>query len=365
MSDNTLFTEHNLQGLKLKNRVVMAPMTRSRAVEANTANELIAKHYEQRAEAGLIITEGTSPSPNGLGYPRIPGLFNEAQTAGWKKVTEAVHAAGSKIFLQQMHTGRIAHIKNLPEGAEVLAPSAVKVADAFGQMYVDGEGMLPLTPARAMTTEEVESTIQEYIDSAKAAVKAGFDGVEIHGANGYLVNQFINPKSNQRADAYGGSIEDRARFVVKIAEGMAAAIGTEKVGLRISPYGVFNDMGAFEGIDEQYGYIASEMNRIGIAYIHLADMSAMTKVPVPDSIRQLLRDNFKGTFILNGAYDKQRANDDLNEGKGDLVAFGVPWIANPDLVTRMKEGIDLAQPDQATFYTPGAEGYTDYNRAGA
>ena len=362
-NNNKLFSKHNLKGADLENRVVMAPMTRSRAVDQNKANALMATYYEQRSEAGLIITEGTSPSVNGLGYPRIPGLFNEAQSESWQQVTDAVHKAGSKIFVQLMHTGRISHVKNLPVGGEVLAPSAITAAAPFNQMYVDGEGMLELTQPRAMTTEEVKAAVNEYVESAKLAVKAGFDGVEIHGANGYLINQFINPKSNQRNDEYGGSIEGRARFVVEIAEGMATAIGAEKVGLRISPFGIFNDMGAFEGIDEQYEYIAKEMSRIGIAYIHLADMSAMTKVPVPDSIKRSLRAKFEGTFVLNGAYDKDRAEQDLEAGHGDLIAFGIPWIANPDLVTRMKEGTALSAPDQSTFYTPGEQGYTDYPRA--
>lgn len=357
MSEYKLFSEFKLGDITLKNRVVMAPMTRSRAVEKNTANALIAEYYEQRSEAGLIITEGTSPSPNGLGYPRIPGLFNQQQVEGWKLVTEKVHAAGSKIFVQLMHTGAVGRIENLPADAQVISPSGIHVS---GKMYVDGKGPLDHSVPSAMTTEQVKSTIQEYINAAKLAIEAGFDGVEIHGANGYLVEQFINPKANQRTDEYGGSIENRSRFAIEIAQGMADAIGKGKVGIRLSPFGVFNDMGEFEGIDEQFEYIASAMNKIGIAYIHIVDHSHMGAPEVPQRVKDIIRNNFEGAYILSGGYNKERAEKDLQANKGELVASGVPFIANPDLVTRMKKDIALANPDQNTFYTPGVQGYTDY-----
>ncbi|MFT6972158.1 MAG: N-ethylmaleimide reductase [Roseivirga sp.] len=360
MSEYKLFSEFKLGDITLKNRVVMAPMTRSRAVEKNTANSLMSEYYEQRSEAGLIITEGTSPSPNGLGYPRIPGLFNQGQVEGWKLVTEKVHAAGSKIFLQFMHTGAIGHIENLPADAQVISPSGILVS---GQMYVDGKGMLDHTAPTAMTTEQVKSTIQEFINSAKLAIEAGFDGVEIHGANGYLVEQFINPKANERTDEYGGSNENRSRFAIEIAQGMADAIGKDKVGIRLSPYGVFNEMGEFDGIDAQFEYLAKELNQIGIAYIHVVDHSHLGAPEVPQKVKDIIRDNFKGVYILSGGYTKERAEKDLQANKGELVAFGVPFIANPDLVTRMKKDLALSNPDQSTFYTPGVQGYSDYPKA--
>ena len=364
MSDNQLFSSYHKGGISLKNRVVMAPMTRSRAVVHNTPNELMAEYYEQRAEAGLIITEGTAPSPSGLGYPRIPGLYNQAQADGWKLVTDAVHKHDSKIFLQIMHTGRISHEKNFPEGGKFVAPSAIAVGAPFNQMYVDGEGMLEIGTPAEMTANDINEAIAEYVKSAELAIEAGFDGVEIHAANGYLPNQFINPKSNQRNDEYGGSIENRARFVIEVTRQTVEKIGADKVGVRLSPYGVFNGMGEFEGIDEQYVHIAKALNALNIAYIHLADMSAMTQVPVPFSIKEEMKAAFDGTLILNGAYDAARAGRDIAEGKTDLVAFGIPFIANPDLVTRLKDGIELSAPDQATFYTPGPEGYTTYPKAG-
>ncbi|WP_305982999.1 alkene reductase [Roseivirga thermotolerans] len=356
---SNLFQPYEKGALHLKNRVVMAPMTRSRAI-GNMANELMAEYYAQRAEAGLIITEGASPSPNGVGYPRIPAIYNKEQASSWRQVTDAVHEKGSKIFLQIMHTGRVSHEKNLPKGGRVLAPSAIGVEAPFDKMYVDGEGMLPISEPQAMTLEEVKSTIKEYAETARLAVEAGFDGVELHGANGYLINQFLNPKSNQRTDEYGGSGENRSRLLLEVTKATIDAIGKDKVGVRISPYGVFNSMGAFEGIDAQYEFIARQLNAMGIAYLHMADMSAMTQVPVPDSIKQTLRREFSGTLILNGAYAKDSAQKDIEQGKADLIAFGVPFIANPDLVTRMKENLPLAQPDQSTFYTPGAQGYTTY-----
>ncbi|MFT6055250.1 MAG: N-ethylmaleimide reductase [Roseivirga sp.] len=360
MSEYKLFSEFKLGDITLKNRVVMAPMTRSRAEEENKANSLIAEYYEQRAEAGLIITEGTSPSPNGLGYPRIPGLFNQAQVEGWKLVTDRIHKAGSKTFIQLMHTGAVSQAGNLTKDAKVISPSGKLVS---GQMYVDGKGMLDHTVPSAMTKEEIKETIQEFINSAKLAIEAGFDGVEIHGANGYLVEQFINPKANERTDEYGGSNENRCRFATEIAQGMSDAIGKEKVGIRVSPYGIFNDMAEFEGVDAQFEYLAKELNQIGIAYIHVVDHSHLGAPEVPQKVKDIIRDNFKGVYILSGGYTKERAEKDLQANKGELVAFGVPFIANPDLVTRMKKDLALSNPDQSTFYTPGAKGYSDYPRA--
>jgi len=233
-----LFSETVLGPLKLQNRLVMCPLTRNRAID-NIPNALMAQYYAQRASVGLIITEGTSPSPNGLGYPRIPGIFSAAQVAGCKPITEAVHAKGAKIFIQFMHCGRIAHVLNLPAGARVLGPSAVAAA---GEMYTDAEGMKPHPVPQAMTEADIKTAIEEFSQAAKNAVAAGFDGIELHSANGYLLEQFIRPNSNQRTDRYGGSIENRARFVLEVAEAVIGAIGKDRVGIRLSPFGVFNDM---------------------------------------------------------------------------------------------------------------------------
>lgn len=354
----SIFDKFNANGLTLKNKIVMAPMTRSRASAEHVPTPIMAKYYEQRSGAGLIITEGTSPSPNGTGYPRIPGIYNKEQVAAWKPVTEAVHKAGSKIFIQLMHTGRIGHPLNLPVGAEVLAPSSI--APSTTKMYTDQEGEKEIPAPKEMTTEDINTTTEEYVNAAKLAIEAGFDGVELHGANGYLLEQFINPGSNQRADSYGGSVENRSRFVIEVAKKTVAAIGKEKVGIRFSPGGAFNDILPFDGQEETYEYLAKEMGKIGLVYVHLVDHSSMGTPEVPVALKQKIRDTFGGTIIISGGYDKARADKDLNDGLGHLVAFGRPFIANPDLPARMKKDAELAQPDFGTFYTPGEKGYTDY-----
>jgi N-ethylmaleimide reductase len=351
-----LFSEYKLGTIPLKNRFVMAPMTRSRAL-GNIPNQLMATYYSQRAEAGLIITEGTSPSPNGLGYSRIPGLFNSEQVKGWKLVTDAVHSKGSKIFVQLMHTGRVSHPANLPANAQILAPSPIAVS---GQMWTDSQGMQNHPVPKEMDSSDLEYTKQEYIQSSKLAIEAGFDGVELHGANGYLLEQFLNANSNQRKDNYGGSGENRNRFVLEIVNAVVSAIGKEKVGIRLSPYGVFNDTGAFEGLDEQFELLAKELNKIGIAYIHIVNHSSMGAPVVPDSIQETLRKNFSNTYILSGGYNLETANADLEAKKGELVAFGRQFLANPNLVTKYKNGEPLKDPDMNTFYTADEKGFTDY-----
>lgn len=352
-----LFKPYSLGGLQLKNRMVMAPMTRSRAI-GNIPNDLMATYYGQRAEAGLIVTEGTTPSPNGLGYPRIPGAYSPAQTEGWRKTAKAVHEKGGKIFMQLMHTGRVGHPLNLPKGAEVLAPSPVALKET--QMYTDQEGMQAIPEPRAFTEKEIADTIQEYVLSAQNAIAAGFDGVELHGANGYLIQQFINPATNQRNDSYGGSIENRIRFAAETARAVAEAIGKEKVGIRLSPYGVFNEMSHYDEIDATYTLLTEQLNELGIAYIHIVDHSPMGAPEVPLAIKQKIRKIFSNTLILSGGYDAERAEQDLQSGLGDLVAFGRPYLANPDLVERFKQGAELNPPNFDLFYTPGPKGYTDY-----
>lgn len=351
-----LYSPTRLGPLTLQNRLVISPMTRNRAI-GNVPNDLMVEYYKQRASAGLIITEGTSPSPNGLGYPRIPGVFSDAQVAGWKKVTDAVHAAGGRIFLQLMHTGRIGHPNNLPAGARVFAPSAVAAA---GEMYTDAEGPKPHPTPNEMTEGDVKATVREYAQAAKNAIVAGFDGVELHGANGYLLEQFIRPNSNRRSDAYGGSIEKRARFVLEVVKAVADAIGKDRVGIRLSPYGVFNDMPPYEATETEYTYLAKELSKLGILYVHLVDHSALGAPAVPPSIKDAFRREFKGALILSGGYDAARAEADLAAGKADLIAVGRPFLANPDLIERWKAGAAVNAPDPATFYTPGPKGYIDY-----
>jgi N-ethylmaleimide reductase len=351
-----LFSEYNLKGLDLKNRVVMAPMTRCRAID-NIPNDLMAEYYGQRAGAGLIITEGIVPSPNGLGYARIPGLFSEAQVQGWQKVTAKVHANGGKIFAQLMHTGRTSHPENMPKDAIVMSASAVTLS---GEMYTDSSGMQPYPEPREMTIAEINSTQQEYVTAAQNAIAAGFDGVELHGANGYLIDQFINTASNRRTDAYGGSSENRSRFAIEVAQKVSAAIGAEKTGIRLSPFGVFNDMEIFDGIEDTFAYLAAELGKLDLAYIHLVDHSAMGAPEVPESVKIKIRDAFAGVIIVSGGFDKNRAEKALESGLGELAAFGRPFISNPDLVERMQSDTALAEFHQETFYTPGEKGYTDY-----
>ena len=355
-----LFTPTALGPLNLRNHLVMAPLTRSRAI-GNIPNELMAEYYGQRSTAGLIITEGTSPSPNGLGYPRIPGIFSDAQVDGWKLVTEAVHAKDGKIFVQLMHCGRIAHPLNLPAGARVIGPSAIA---ADGEMFTDAEGMQPNATPQAMTEADIAATVEEYAQAASNAMAAGFDGVELHGANGYLLEQFLRPTSNRRTDRYGGSIDNRARFVLEVVDAAIKAIGKDRVGIRLSPFGVFNDMPPYDGMEADYTELARRLDERGLLYIHLVDHSAMGAPPVPPPMKSTIRDVFSGALILSGGYDAARAERDLEDGRADLIAVGRPFLANPDLVERWRTGAAENDPDMDTFYTPGPKGYTDYPRLG-
>lgn len=357
MKNNLLLSPFKLGDIILKNRIVMSPMTRSRAI-GNIPNQLMAKYYGQRASAGLIITEGTSPSPNGLGYSRIPGNYNDLQAEAWTKVTKSVHEKDGRIFLQIMHTGRISHPANMPEDALILAPSAVK---PNGQMWTDGGGMQEFPTPKEMTLEEIKSTQQEYITAAANAVQAGFDGVELHGANGYLIEQFLSPVSNTRKDSYGGSIEKRSRFLLEVIKGTMDAIGKKKTGIRLSPYGVASDMPHYPEIDETYKYLAAKLSSMGLLYIHLVDHSSMGAPEVPLELKKSIRKIFKHVLILSGGYTAERAENDLKSGMADLITFGRPFINNPDLVERITNGWPLSKDlDMSTFYSPGEKGYTDY-----
>jgi N-ethylmaleimide reductase len=355
MSDH-LYSSFQLGTLTLPNRLVMAPMTRSRS-ERNIPGALVATYYAQRASAGLIITEGTSPSPDGLGYPRIPGLFNQEQVAGWRTVTDAVHKAGGHIFVQLMHTGRVGHPLNLPPGGKIRGPSAIVAA---GEMYTDQQGPQPHPAPEAMTEEDIERALGEFEQSAALAIEAGFDGVELHGANGYLIDQFLNVASNQRTDRWGGSVENRMRFAVEAARRVVARIGGQRTGFRVSPYGVFNGMTPDPEHEELYTRLAAQLSELGLAYIHVVDHSSMGAPPPSDSVKKAIRENFRGAYILSGGYDRERAEADLAAKKGNLVAFGRPFLANPSLVDKLRTGAPLTPPDFPTFYTPGEKGYTDY-----
>lgn len=352
----TLFDSLGQGSRNLKNKIVMAPMTRSRAI-GGVPNEIMAKYYAQRASAGLIITEATSSSPNGMGYPRIPGIYSDEQVEGWKLVTNAVHDQGGTIFLQVFHTGRVSHPLNMPEGARVLAPSAITSPD---DMWTDQEQMQPQPVPEAMSSDDIKTAIEEYRIAAKNAIAAGFDGFEVHAANGYLINQFINKQSNHREDEYGGNIENRSRFLLEIVDAVVSEIGADRTGVRISPYGVFNTMDQYEGLMEDYEYIVEQLSAKGITYLHHVRAKFMGAPDVPSDVDARIKAKFKGTFIINGGYEKDSAVAALESGEADLVAIGKPFIANPDLVERYKTDAPIAEFNADLFYSPGEQGYTDY-----
>ncbi|MEO6954335.1 MAG: alkene reductase [Polyangia bacterium] len=351
-----LFSPLQLGPSRLENRVVMSPMTRSRSI-GNVPGPIVAIYYAQRAEAGLIVTEGTSPSPDGLGYARIPGCFDAAQVEGWKSVTRAVHEKGGHLFLQIMHTGRVGHPLNMPKGARVVGPSALA---APGKMHTDQEGEQPYPTPVAMTPADIERAIGEYGACAAHAIDAGFDGVEIHGANGYLVDQFLNTGANARTDEWGGTVTNRTRFALEVTRRVAEKIGGDRTGIRLSPYGAFNGMKADDKMDELYIELARGLSTLDLAYVHIVDHSSMGAPHVPEKIKQEIHGAFGGKLILSGGYDLARAEKDLEAKHCDLVAFGRPFLGNPNLVTKLKEGRELRQPDMSRAYTPGEKGYTDY-----
>ncbi len=354
--ETQLFAPYTLGKIELANRIAMAPLTRCRAIHQNTPNDWMVEYYAQRASAGLIITEGTSPSPNGLGYKNIPGMFNQAHVDTWGKVCEAVHQKEGKIFLQMMHTGRTSHSNNLPEGAEVVGASPVALE---GQISTYDLGRQPYPIPRPMTTEEVQSCVQEFVESAVKCVEAGFDGVEIHSAHGYLPNQFISPHSNQRSDQYGGSNEKRCRFVLEVAQQMLDLIGKERVGIRISPFSYGDGETDLDTIAQTYSYLCKELDKMGIVYIHLSNMGEMTehRRKLWDDIRQI----YTGTLILCGDYTKETAIEALDKNQGDMIAFGRDYIGNPDLVERLKHNYPLTERNRETWYTDNEVGYTDYS----
>jgi len=347
-----LLTPFNGKSLQLKNHIVMAPMTRSRAI-GNIPNDLMAEYYGQRKGAGLIITEGTAPVPEALGYAHMPGIFSNQQIKGWKPVTHAVHQNGTKIFLQLMHTGRIGHSANLPKNVRLVGASAIPAA---GKIHTDMGSQEHDMPV-ALTTEGVKIVIAYFVEAAKNAIAAGFDGVEIHGANGYLVEQFLNPNVNDRSDQYGGSIENRVRFATEIITRVSEAIGRDKVGIRISPNSTLGDLQPYDDdvTEETYTQLARQLDRIGLAYVHISINPQM-----PTTTLSAIRREFEGTLIYTGNFTAETAEKELQKGDANLIAFGRSFLANPDFVERIIAGASLNPVDFTTVYAQGAKGYTDY-----
>ncbi|MFD8825695.1 alkene reductase [Streptomyces sp. NPDC059605] len=348
----TAFDPIDLSGTRLANRIAMAPMTRSRAGEGGVATDLVAEYYTQRASAGLIITEGIQPSVVGQGYPFTPGLHSAEQVASWRGVTDPVHAAGGRIFAQLMHTGRIGHPVLLPDGLTPVAPSAVKPA---GQLFT-GDGMKDFTTPRELTGDEIRRTIADYAAAARNAIDAGFDGVELHGANGYLIHQFLAPNSNLRDDEWGGSDEGRIKFAVEVVRAVVAEIGAERTGLRISPGNTYNDIAETDPA-AVYTALVREIEPLGIAYLHVLEALEIRELTLT------LRKQFSGTFIVNLLTDGPTGPDDhraIDDGLADLVSYGALFIANPDLPARLKAGGPFNTPDPSTFFGGDAKGYVDY-----
>ncbi len=359
MEQEILLSPFSLAGLELKNRMVMAPMTRSRSDnEGNVATDLTAKYYAQRATAGLIITEGTFVSKKAVGYINVPGIYSAPQVEGWKLVTKAVHEKGGKIFAQLWHVGRLSH-PDLLNGELPHAPSAVNP----GAQAFTTDGFKDTVVPKEMTIAEIKQTIQDFTNGAANAVIAGFDGVELHAANGYLFHQFFNGISNQRTDEYGGSIENRSRILFETLDALKGVIPYNRVGVRLNPslHGLFGMM-----VDQltipTFEYIVNRLNDYGLAYLHLTEpFTPVDNVPFAvTEVAKHFRPKFEGTLIINKGFNKETGTTVLEEGDADLVAFGVPFLANPDLVKRFELDAPLNQPDQQTFYTPGATGYIDY-----
>lgn len=348
----TLFEPVRIGKTELSNRLVMAPMTRGRADDAGAQPAYAAEYYGQRAAAGLIITEATNISPMAKGYVRTPGIYTAEQAESWRRVTDAVHARGGKIFLQIFHTGRIALPDFLPGAARPVAPSAVK---AKGQNYTD-EGMKDFVTPRELTTDEVRRTVQDFAAAARRAIEADFDGVELHSANGYLAHQFLGTNTNLRTDQYGGSQENRARFLLEALDAMSAAIGADKVGVKLSPGVPFNDMQDADA-EEFYPFVIRKLNERNLAYLHVGfEESPTTKINWHKKLRPL----YRGVYFANGGLTRETGEKLLARGDADAIVYGKLFLANPDLPERFKRDALLNEPDQSTFYTPGERGYTDY-----
>jgi 2,4-dienoyl-CoA reductase-like NADH-dependent reductase (Old Yellow Enzyme family) len=347
---NSLWDPVKLGNITLPHRFAMAPMTRSRAKPDGTPGDLAAEYYAQRASLGLIITEGTQPSDDGQGYTTTPGIYTDAHVAGWKKVTSAVHKAGGKIFFQIMHAGRMAHPDNTPHHRQPVAPSVV----APGQQMFTPTGMQDAPTPRALTTAEVKQTVKDFAFAAKRAIEAGADGVEIHGANGYLVQQFFAPNANTRSDEYGSSIENRARFAIEVAKAVAAEIGAERTGIRLSPLNTAGGLAEGPEAGDLYRYLVAELNKLNLAYLHILHTG-------DEKLVQDLRNTWTHSFLVNRPNaTPENLDQDVKTGLADLVPVGKMALANPDLVTRLQKKAPLNQPNPATFFGGGAAGFTDY-----
>lgn len=349
----SLFEATKLGSVTLKNRMVMAPMTRNRADTENKPGTMIVEYYRQRATAGLIITEGSQITPQGAGYPGTPGIYSEEQITGWKKVTDAVHESGGKIFLQLWHVGRISHPSLQPDGAIPVAPSAIKPAGEA----VTYEGMQEFVTPRELDLAEIKGIIDDYHAATLNAKKAGFDGVEIHAANGYLIDQFIRDKTNKRNDEYGGSIENRTRLLLEVVKTVIDAWDPGHIGVRLSPENTFNDISDSDP-QSTFNYVSEQLSAFNLAYLHMLEGEMMTSIRKLD-YRQFV-DRFNGPYIANSGYSKESAQQALDSHMADAVAFGSLFLANPDLVERFKQNATLNQPDQTTFYGGDEHGYTDY-----
>jgi N-ethylmaleimide reductase len=347
-----LFSPTQLGAISLNNRMVMAPLTRNRAGEGGVPHDLNVTYYAQRATAGLIITEATPISPQAHGYPALPGIYTDAQVAGWKKVVDAVHAKGGKMVIQIWHVGRISH-PSLLNGALPVAPSAIKPA---GKAFTY-KGLVDYVEPRALDAAELPAIVQDYVHAAKCALAAGFDGVEIHAANGYLLDQFLRDGSNKRTDNYGGSVENRARLLMEVTRAVIAVAGADKTGVRLSPANPFNDM-ADSNPQALFNYVADALNQFNLAYLHVVEGGMGGEVQAFDFNE--LRKHFNNAYMANLGYDKTRGNAAIASGHADVIAYGIPFIANPDLVERYKTDAALNEADGSTFYGGDAKGYTDY-----
>jgi N-ethylmaleimide reductase len=355
MSTSKLFEPYKLGPITLANRVVMAPLTRNRAVAGLVPSPLAVEYYGQRASAGLLISEASQISQQGQGYQDTPGIYSKEQIAGWRKVTDHVHKKGGRIFIQLWHVGRISHVSLQPNGGAPVAPSAIP---AKTKTYVGG-AFAEVSAPRALELSEIPGIIETYKQAALNAIEAGFDGVEIHGANGYLLDQFARDSTNKRTDAYGGSIENRARLMLEVAKAVSDAIGPEKTGIRISPVTPANDI-SDSNPQPLFDYIVGQLSALNLVFIHVIEGATGGPRDNAPFDYASLRKRFKGTYIANNGYDLALANKVLDAGAADLIAFGKPFISNPDLVERLKTGAPLNELDKDTLYGGGAKGYTDY-----
>jgi N-ethylmaleimide reductase len=357
MSENDLFEPVRLGPYRLANRIVMAPLTRSRAGADGVPRPIMIEYYAQRATAGLIIAEGTNVSPQGRGYAYTPGLFSTSQVEAWQPITSAVHARGGRIFVQLWHVGRISHPSLQPGGALPVAPSAIRPAvSAFTET-----GFQPCVTPRALETAEIPELVEQYRHATRNALAAGFDGVEIHAANGYLIEQFIRDSTNRRTDAYGGPVDNRIRLLIEVAEAVCAICGPDRVGVRLSPVTPVNDIAQDSSPETTYSRLVERLNELGLAYIHVIEGETQGRRDAPGGFDPtILRRLFKGTYIANNGYDLKLAKEARRRNLADLIAFGRLYIANPDLVQRFRTGSTLNLPDRATFFGGGVEGYLDY-----